>query len=97
MNNPSLIAVSNAYRRRFGQWPTWARFHPVHFGHWVSGEDPDALVRLGSRMRLIVTPEEPSPRMTVGGQPGELTYDDGVTDDDWDPSEFNRWLSNDNA
>lgn len=33
-----------------------------------------------------------SQRLTVGGPGGEITYDDGVTDADWDGAAFDEWL-----
>ena len=93
LGNPSLAMAANAYRRLYGEWPTRVRFAPPHFGEWASHLDTHALVLLASVFEIEVTTEEKSPRLTVSGPRGAVTYDEGVIKADWDPAPFNQWLA----
>lgn len=97
LDNPSLAMAANAYRRIHGEWPTWARFAPEHFGHWATELDPFALIALATVLEVSVTTKEPSLRLTVGGPAGELTYDRGVTEADWEIEPFERWVREESA
>jgi hypothetical protein len=92
LNNPSLAMAANAYRRLYGEWPTQVRFSPYHFGHWATDLDADALVLLALVFDVLVTTNEESPRLTVSGRHGAVTYDEGVIEADWDPAPFDEWL-----
>jgi hypothetical protein len=93
LDNPSLAMASNAYRRRYGAWPEWVRFAPGHFGPWAADCDAESLILLASVFDVSVTSREQSPRLTVGGPEGEITYNEGVTEADWDSTPFDEWLN----
>lgn len=95
LDNPSLVAVANAYRRVHGVWPERARFSPVHFADMAASSNEHGLVLLGTAIDLLVTTDEPSPRVTVSGRHGESTYDEQVTESDWDDAAFLAWLQGD--
>lgn len=92
MQNPSLGMAANVYRRRYGEWPQWVRFCPRHFGDWATELDANTLMQLCTALRVLVSVEERSSRLTVGGSHGSVTYDDGVTEDDYDSSSFEAWV-----
>ena len=92
LDNPPLVAISNAYRRLHGVWPERARMTPIHFADMASSSSTAGLALLTTAMDLEVTTRETSPRVTVIGPAGELTYDDRVADEDWDDEAFVTWL-----
>lgn len=96
-DNPSLAMASNAYRRLFGVWPGAVRFAPGHFAGYASGLSSDQLELLCTVFEVTVSPAERSPRLTVSGPEGVLTYDEGVDEADWDQAPFDRWLESEAA
>jgi hypothetical protein len=91
-HNPSLAMASNAYRRRFGVWPAAVRFAPAHFAGYASELSSDQIELLCNVFEVTVSKAETSPRLTVSGREGALTYDEGVEESDWDQAPFDRWL-----
>jgi hypothetical protein len=92
LSNPSLAMASNVYRRQHGVWPEAVRFHPDHFVPWSRELTVEALALLACVFDVTVTTAEPSPRLTVSGLHGAVTYDHGVTEADWDHEPFDAWL-----
>jgi hypothetical protein len=84
--------ASNAYRRRHGAWPQRVRFAPGHFAAYASGLTTGQLELLCTAFEITVSTSETSPRLTVSGKEGSLTYDDGVEEPDWDAAPFDAWL-----
>ncbi len=68
------------------------RFAPGHFAGYAAELTPDQLELLCTVFELTVSKAESSPRLTVSGPEGALTYDDGVNESDWDQAPFDRWL-----
>jgi hypothetical protein len=93
LNNPSLAMASNAYRRQHGVWPKAVRFHPGHFVRWSRELTVAAITLLVCALDVSVSAAEPSPRLTVAGPLGAVTYDHGITEADWDETAFETWLS----
>jgi hypothetical protein len=92
IDNPSLAMACNAYRRQHGAWPEAVRVGPEYFVTDVASMRPDALRVLASLMDITVTERERSPRLTVLGAHGELTYNQGVEEADWDQEPFHKWI-----
>jgi hypothetical protein len=90
--NPSLAMACNAYRRLYGVWPEGVRFAPEHFAAMASEMNAVALLVLGSVLEVTVSEAEQSPRLTVHGAHGSLTYDRGVVDADHDQTPFDEWI-----
>lgn len=84
--------ASNAYRRRYGEWPQRVRFAPGHFAAYASELSADQLEVLCTAFEVTVSSAESSPRLTVSGPEGSLTYDNGVEQADWDATPFDSWL-----
>jgi hypothetical protein len=92
VDNPSLAMAANAYRRLHGTWPEQVRFAPGHFAGMATNSTPHGLEILATAMDVLVSSAERSPRLTVSGRHGALTYDDQVTEADWDAAPFHAWL-----
>jgi hypothetical protein len=90
--HPPVAWTCNAYRRRYGSWPTRIRLDPRYaagfFGELPSG----ALIRLATAFAVEITANEPSLRVTVIGDAGAVTYDDGVEEQDWNTDAFVAFL-----
>ena len=91
-DNPSLGMACNVYRRLHGSWPDAVRFAPGHFAGYIRGLDDDQITLLATVFIVTVTAEEKSPRLTVMGPHGAVTYGHGIEDEDHDLSPFHEWL-----
>jgi hypothetical protein len=89
---PPIAYACNVYRRRFGVWPAQLRLHPG-FAEFLVGMSSDDFGNLVRAFDVTVTLSEPSPRVSVSGEAGQVTYDDGVTEADWDRSEFDAYVA----
>ena len=89
---PPIVAACNVYRRRYGSWPTRLRLHPRFAEGFLPGLRPKTISRLIAAFEIEVTANEPSARVTVIGNTGAITYDEGVEDQDWDAAEFFAFL-----
>jgi hypothetical protein len=82
----------NAYRRRYGSWPTRIRLDPRYVAGFLGELKSGALIRLATAFEVEITANEPSPRVTVIGEAGAVTYDDGVEEQDWHSDAFVAFL-----
>jgi 5-methylcytosine-specific restriction enzyme A len=85
---PPIGYACNVYRRRFGAWPTRLRMHPGFAAGFLGNLESEALTQLATTFEIEVTASEPSPRVTVIGEAGAVTYDEGVEEQDWDTAAF---------
>jgi hypothetical protein len=83
----------NAYRRIHGSWPEAVRFAPEHFAYMAAETPPEGLIVLAHALDVHVSASERSPRLTVSGPHGALTYDHGVEEADHDTEPFDEWLA----
>ena len=92
VSHPSLAMACNAYRRLHGQWPEAARFAPGYFASIATDMSTGQLILLATVFDVTVSVRERSPRVTVSGVHGALTYDHGVQAADYDEAPFDEWL-----
>jgi hypothetical protein len=88
-NLQRLIAACAAYKKRYRQWPTHARFAPPILHNLAEILTPEDFTRLASLLELRSSQKE---GVSVGGRPGVVRY---TGEAEWDPelfSEANRWL-----
>lgn len=97
IDSPSLAMASNVYRRLHGTWPDAIRLHPEHFVGDFFVKNEAFFSFLASVFEITVTDKERSPRLTVSGVHGSVTYDHGVEEADWDQTEFKDWLRSEAA
>jgi hypothetical protein len=88
----AIAMTANSYERRFGEWPSSASFRANFFAAFATSRTPRQLELLATVWTLTVSEFEPSPRLTVAGALGRVTYDEGITRADWDQQRFFDWL-----
>ena len=72
--NYRLLMACAAYRVRFGQWPTHARFAPAVLQNLAALFDAESFERLALHLELRTSPDE---GVAVGGAPGHIRYATG--------------------
>jgi hypothetical protein len=70
-NYRRLLGACAAFRHRFGEWPTHARFEPGYLADLVSVLDDELFERLALHMELRTTFACP---ISVGGARGYVEY-----------------------
>lgn len=84
-----LIAACAAYKRRYREWPTHARFDPVILHNLAEILTSEDFTRLAALLELRTSQKE---QLSVGGRQGVVRY---TGEAEWDAELFDeaeRWL-----